>query len=90
MYCHTGILAGMKKNGYDPTRPKEGICIEYTSPQGLARLLEHNRRFQGPLMPPNDEKKANYGSLACSHLNVSRKIIKVGSSGPSLLETSGP
>ena len=64
MYMHCGILAGMKKNGYDPTRPKEGICIEYLSPQGLQRLIDHNKRFQGPLMPPIDEKKAKHGSLA--------------------------
>ena len=57
MYMHCGILAGMKKNGYDPTRPKEGMCIEYLSPQGLQRLIDHNKRFQGPLMPPIDEKE---------------------------------
>ena len=83
VYCHSGILAGFKKNGYDPTRPKEGICIEYTSPQGLARLLEHNKRFQGPLMPPINVAKAKYGSLACNHLNISFRVIKVGTSGPS-------
>ena len=82
MYMHCGILAGMK-NGFDPTRPKEGICIEYLSPQGLQSLIEHNKRFQGPLMPPIDEKKAKYGSLAGSHLNVSLRIIKVGTPGPS-------
>ena len=83
MYMHCGILAGMKKHGYDPTRPKEGICIEYLSPAGLQRLIAHNKRFQGPLMPPINEKKAKYGSLACSHLNVCLRIIKVGTPGPS-------
>ena len=43
MYIHTGILKGMKDLGFDPARPKEGICVHYTSPAGLARLLEHNK-----------------------------------------------
>merc|ERR1711884_99714 len=43
MYCHTGILAGFNKNGYDPTTPKEGICIESTTPRSLSRLLERNQ-----------------------------------------------
>ena len=34
-------------------------------------------------MPPIDEKKAKYGSLAASHLNCCLRIIKRGSAGPS-------
>ena len=34
-------------------------------------------------MPPINAAKAKYGSLARSHLNISFRVIKVGTSGPS-------
>ena len=34
-------------------------------------------------MPPIDEQKARYGSLAGSHLNIGSRIIQVGSAGAS-------
>ena len=40
MYIHPGILKGMKDLGSDPSRPKVGMCVHYTSPAGLANQPE--------------------------------------------------
>ena len=82
-YVHQGILRSYSTHGYDATRPQVGICVEYKSEAGLRKLLEHNKRFSSPLLPPINEQKVRYGSLAGSHLNLSFRIIKVGCAGAS-------
>ena len=82
-YIHHGILRSFSKMGYDVTRPMVGICVEYKSEAGLRKLLEHNKRFSSPLLPPINEQKVRYGSLAGSHLNLSFRAIKVGCAGAS-------
>ena len=81
-YVHHGILRSFSKMGYDVTRPMVGICVEYKSEAGKRRLLAHNRRFSSPLLPPINEQKVRYGSLAGSHLNVSFRCIKVAARVP--------
>ena len=80
---HHGILRSFSTMGYDVTSPMVGICVEYKSEAGLRRLLEHNKRFSSPLLPPINEQKVRYGALAGSHLNVSFRCIKVGCAGAS-------
>ena len=82
-YVHNGILLSFKVHGYDPTKPMIGICVEYKSEAGLRKLLEHNKRFSSPLLPPINEQKVRYGSLAGSHLNLSFRVLKAGCAGAS-------
>ena len=80
---HHGILGSFADSGFDVTRPMVGICIEYKSDAGKARLLEHSKRFSSPLLPPINEQKVRYGSLAGTHLNLALRTIKVGCAGAS-------
>ena len=83
-YIHNGILKNFVTKGFDRTRPLVGICVEYKSPEGKKKLLEHNKSFtQGcSLLPAIDEQKALYGSLAGSHLNLALRLIQSGASSP--------
>ena len=62
--------------------------MEYKTPEGIAKVLEHNRRFtQGEkLLPPIKEDLVGsgpvYASLACTHLNLSLRCIKNGVQSP--------
>ena len=78
------ILKGMLTNGFDRQRPPVGICVEYKTPEGKAKLLAHNQRFTKGclLLPPIVEDGPLYGSLACSHLNVSLRCIASGIQSP--------
>ena len=44
-----GILKSFIVKGYDATRPMVGMCVEYTSEAGKAKLLGHNRRSSSPI-----------------------------------------
>ena len=78
------ILKGMLNNGFDRQRPPVGICVEYKSAEGKAKLLSHNKRFSDGclLLPPIVEEGPLYGSLACSHLNISLRCIASGIQSP--------
>ena len=83
-HIHADILKGFLVKGFDRTRPQVGICVEYLSEKGKQRLLEHNYRFSKGqnLLPPIDDSKALYGSLAGSHLNLALRIIQGGGRSP--------
>ena len=66
------------EKGFDSTRPQVGICVEFKSPEGKAKLLEHNRRFSNDALPRIEEAKVLYGSLAGSHLNLALRLIQQG------------
>ena len=44
-HVHFGVLKSFKDKGFDRTRPAIGICIKFTSTQGLKSLHDHNKRF---------------------------------------------
>ena len=78
-HCHQGICRSFKEKGFDKSRPAIGICILFTSEQGLKRLHEHNERFsKGNKLLPPIHPGACYGSLACSHYNIALRLIKAG------------
>ena len=83
-HVHYGILKSFALKGFDRTRPQVGICVKYTSAEGKARLVDHNRRFSSgtSLLPPVDDSKAMYGSIAGSHLNVALRILAHGLPSP--------
>ena len=84
-HIHFTILQGFKLKGYDRTRPAIGICVMYTTEAGKRKLLEHNLRFSKhcKLLPPVVGGSGEmYGSLACSHLNISFRLIKHNSFSP--------
>ena len=83
-HVHYGILKSIEKQGYDFRRPQVGICVQYKTEAGKAKLLEHNRRFTSgsSLLPPVLEDKAMYGTLAGSHLNLSLRILAHGVISP--------
>ena len=83
-YIHHGILGDFLKNGFSRSRPQEGICVKYTSEAGKKLLIEHNQRFSKgcPMLPPIDESKALYGSLAGTHLNIAGRILKAKTQSP--------
>ena len=78
-HIHYGILASFLKCSYKRTRPAIGICAEYKS---IEKLFEHNRRFtQGNrFLPavPGATGGVRYGSVVCTHLNLSFRLIKNG------------
>jgi hypothetical protein len=78
-HVHFGVLKSFKTKGFDRSRPAVGICIKFTSEQGLKKLFEHNQRFSkgSRLLPPISEG-ACYGSLATSHFNLALRCIKAG------------
>ncbi len=80
-HLHQGILKSFVTKGFDASRPQVGICVQFSSASGKHELLEHNRRFSKgvPLLPPINEEKALYGSLAGSHFNLALRILKCGS-----------
>ena len=83
-HIHHGILKGLMDHGFDATRPPVGVCVEFKSPEGKRKLLEHNRRFSASnaQLPKIDESKALYGSLASSHLNLALRLIQQGAASP--------
>ena len=83
-HIHHGILKGLMDNGFDATRPPVGVCVEFKSPEGKRKLLEHNRRFSASnaQLPKIDESKVLYGSLASSHLNLALRLIQQGAASP--------
>ena len=83
-HVHQQILKSFIQKGFDRSRPQVGICIEYKSGEGKAKLLEHNKRFSKgvTLMPPIHDDVAVYGSLAGSHLNIALRLIQSGSPSP--------
>ena len=84
-HVHFGILRSFQKNSFDRTRPAVGICVQYTSEEGKAKLLEHNRKFtQGCKLLPQLLETGGplYGSLACTHLNIAFRCIKNGTWSP--------
>ena len=84
-HIHYGILKSFYDKGFDSTRPHVGVCIKIESAEGKAKLLDHNYRLsQGnPMMPPIFEDLVQYGTIACSHLNLSLRCIQAGSHSPS-------
>ena len=83
-YIHHGIIGDFLKSGFSRSRPQEGICVRYTSEAGNKMLLEHNQRLSKgcPMLPPIDEPKALYGSLAGTHLNIAGRILKAKTQSP--------
>ena len=77
-YLHHGLIEDIRKNGFCRSRPQEGICIKYTSDAGKKQLIEHNQRFTrgSSMLPPIDESKAVFGSLAGTHLNLGGRCFK--------------
>lgn len=79
-HVHKGILRSFQTAGYDSSRPQIGICVQYISTEGKARLIEHNKRFTSgsSMLPPVVEDKACYGTIAGSHLNIALRILSHG------------
>ena len=85
-HVHRGILASFAKAGFDSTRPSVGICVQFVSPEGKKRLLEHNRKFTkgNELLPPIEEDMALYGALAGTHLNIALRVLRHGVPSPAV------
>ena len=77
-HVHFGVLKSFKTKGFDRSRPAVGICIKFTSEQGLKKLFEHNLRFskgpgschlspKGPVMDPWLPPTSTWPSGASSH-----------------------
>lgn len=83
-HVHRGILASLAKSGFDRTRPQAGICVQFKSSEGKAKLLEYNKRFSkgNELLPPIEDDKVLYGTLAGTHLNLALRILRHGVSSP--------
>ena len=81
-YVHKTLLRSFLEKGYDYSRPAVGICVEIKSPEGKKKLLEHNKKFTSPLMPPLLEDGVQYASIASSHLNASLRFLVSGKSSP--------
>ena len=81
--CIFGILKSFKDKGFDRTRPAIGICIKFTSTQGLKSLHDHNKRFsKGCQLLPTIKIDSSYGSLACSHYNLALRLLQAGAKSP--------
>ena len=82
-HVHADILKSFHNKGFDRTRPATGILVEYRSPEGKAKLLEHNKAFTtgNQYLPPIHDDKVFYGSIAGSHFNLALRIL--GSGTPS-------
>ena len=80
---HFGILLSFKDKGFDRARPAIGICIKFTSAQGLQSLHDHNKRFsKGCQLLPTIKMEAMYGPLACSHYNLALRLLQAGAKSP--------
>ena len=77
------ILKSIDNLGLDVSKFPVGICIKYETPEGKRKLIEHNKKFAS-ILPPIDEALAQYGSIACSHLNLALRIIQGLEDAPSL------
>ena len=83
LHVHFGILKSFKDKGFDRNRPMIGICIRFTSPQGLKNLHDHNKRFsKGCQLLPAIRSEAIYGSLANSHYNLALRLLQAGAKSP--------
>ena len=83
LHVHFGILKSFKDKGFDRTRPAIGICLKFTSTQGLKSLHDHNKRFStGCQLLPTIKIEAIYGSLACSHFNLALRLLQAGAKSP--------
>ena len=84
LHLHMVILKSFKTKGFDRTRAAIGICIKYTSELGKRMLLEHNHRFSrgNRLLPPIDDERALYGSVACTHYNLALRVLQCCTDSP--------
>ena len=77
LICHQVLAPSFKHDGYDPNKPPVGVCR-------LARttlaLIEWNFSFSAgdERFPPIVKQKADKGSLACTHVNVTGRMFKHG------------
>ena len=81
-HIHKTILKSFLVQGYDYSRPPVGICVEVKSPEGKQKLLDHNKRFNSPLMPPRLEDGVQFASIACTHLNTALRFLASGKPSP--------
>ena len=72
------ILASFHKDGYDPSRHLPPIVVRCSSESKKAALLASNKRFtEGrPGLPPIDEKRMEYGTIAGSHLTLALRCVE--------------
>ena len=78
-----GSSRASRAKGFDRTRPAIGICLKFTSTQGLKSLHDHNKRFsKGCQLLPTIKSEAIYGSLACSHYNLALRLLQAGAKSP--------
>ena len=84
LHVHMVILKSFKTKGFDRTRADIGICIKYTSELGKRMLLEHNHRFSrgNRLLPPIDDERALYGSVACTYYNLALRVLQCCTDSP--------
>ena len=78
------LLKSFKTQGFSRNRPQIGICVEIKSEQGKQRLIEYNKSFSmgSQDLPPIDEPRAMYATLAGSHFNIALRCIKAGTHSP--------
>ena len=83
-HIHRGILKGLMDHGFDATRPQVGVCVEFRTPEGKRKLLEHNARFSASntQLPKIEDIKVVFGSLASAHLNLALRLIQQGAASP--------
>ena len=84
-HVHSTILKSFATQGFSKGRPQPGICIKYTTEEGKAKLIEHNKQFSigNSLLPPIEENQSEmYGSIASSHLNIALRLLRNNASSP--------
>ena len=74
---HNTILKSFVKEGHDPGRPQVGICCEVRDPAKRKSLEDYNVSLSqsSPLMPKTEPGVIQYEGLACTHYNVSLRLV---------------
>ena len=78
------LLKSFKTQELNRSRPQIGICVEIKSEQGKQKLIEYSKSFSmgNQDLPPIDEPRAMYATLAGSHFNIALRCIKAGTHSP--------
>jgi hypothetical protein len=90
-YVH-GLASQIKREGFDPSRPRVGYVVQLTQSDDVKRLIDFNvaeSQAQPELWPPILKDKMSYACLGGNHLTVALRLFKHGAGGQTAGDEGG-
>lgn len=77
-YCHQDLFQNLKKNGYDPKRPRPGFLIKH-GPATIAKMHAHQESVMSTapgLWPPMLKAIMDHSTVGFSHMTCTNRLFK--------------